>query len=286
MSRCTCPGAAAELAYPTVADVAAHLGAEILFDPRETLHREVHAVCVAAMSVEHFLVELVDGTLVIVPGDRPDILVTSIASTLSPAIPTVSGIVLTGEVPLGETAARLLQDAPFPVLKVSQPTYVAATAVNSVRPHMRAENERLVATALGLFESAVDAAELERRIAIQRPERMTPIMFEYELIERAKADHRHIVLPEGDDDRVLRAAEILLRRGVVDADDPRRARRGARSCRRDRASTSTARRSSTRSTSPLRRGVRRAVLRAAQAQGRRPRSGALDTMADRTTSGR
>jgi phosphate acetyltransferase len=205
-----------ELAYPTVADVAAHLGAEILFDPRETLHREVHAVCVAAMSVEHFLDELVDGTLVIVPADRPDILVTSIASTLSPAIPTVSGVVLTGEVPLGQTAARLLQDAPFPVLKVTQPTYVAATAVNSVRPHIRLENERLIATALGLFESAVDTAELERRIAIERPERVTPIMFEYELIERAKADHRHIVLPEGDDDRVLRAAEILLRRGVVD----------------------------------------------------------------------
>jgi phosphate acetyltransferase len=205
-----------ELAYPTVADVAEHLGAEILFDPRETLHREVRAVCVAAMSVEHFLDELVDGTLVIVPADRPDILVTSIASTLSPAIPTVSGIVLTGEVALGETAARLLQDVPFPVLKVSQPTYVAATAVNSVRQHIRPENERLVATALGLFESAVDTAELERRIAIERPERVTPIMFEYELIERAKADHRHIVLPEGDDDRVLRAAEILLRRGVVD----------------------------------------------------------------------
>jgi len=205
-----------ELAYPTVADVAAHLGAEILFDPRETLHREVRDVCVAAMSVEHFLDELVEGTLVIVPADRPDILVTSIASTVSAAIPTVSGVVLTGEVALGQTAARLLQDAPFPILNVPQPTYVAATAVNSVRPHIRPENERLVATALGVFESAVDTRELERRIAIERPDRVTPIMFEYELIERAKSHHRHIVLPEGDDDRVLRAAEILLRRGVVD----------------------------------------------------------------------
>jgi phosphate acetyltransferase len=142
--------------------------------------------------------------------------VTSIASTLSPAIPTVAGVVLTGEVPLGETAARLLQNAPFPVLKVAQPTYVAATAVNSVRPHIRAENERLVATALGIFEAAVDTAELERRIAIERPQRVTPIMFEYELVERAKSARKHIVLAEGDDDRVLRAAEILLRRGVVE----------------------------------------------------------------------
>lgn len=205
-----------ELAYPTVADVSAHLGAEVLFDTLGTVHREVRDVRVGAMSVEHFLDGLVDGTLVIVPADRPDILVTSIASTLSPASPTVAGVVLTGEVELGATASRLLQNAPFPVLKVAQPTYVAATAVHTVRPHIRAENDRAVATALGAFESAVDTAELERRVAIDRPARVTPIMFEYELVERAKSARKHIVLAEGDDDRILRAAEILLRRGVVD----------------------------------------------------------------------
>jgi phosphate acetyltransferase len=205
-----------ELAYPTVADVAADLGAEILFDRRETLHREVRDVRVAAMSVEHFLDDLADGTLVIVPGDRPDILVASLASTLSPALPAVSGVVLTGEYPVNDTARRLLQNAPFPVLKVVQPTYVAATAVNAVRPHIRPENDRLIATALGVFESAVDTAELEQRISLERPARVTPIMFEYELIERARSARKHVVLPEGDDDRVLRAAEILLRRGVVD----------------------------------------------------------------------
>jgi len=41
-------------------------------------------------------------------------------------------------------------------------------------------------------------------------------MFEYELIQRAKASRQHIVLPEGTDDRILRASEILLRREVVD----------------------------------------------------------------------
>jgi phosphate acetyltransferase len=205
-----------ELAYPTVGEVADHLGAQILFDPREALHREVRDVRVAAMSVEHFLDDLVAGTLVIVPGDRPDILVASLASTISPAIPSVSGVVLTGEYRVSETAKRLLQNAPFPVLQVAQPTYVVATAVNSVRPRIRPDNERMIATALGVFESSVDTSELERRISLERPARVTPIMFEYELIERAKSSRKHVVLPEGDDDRVLRAAEILLRRGVVD----------------------------------------------------------------------
>ena len=205
-----------ELAYPTVAEIAAQLDATILFDPREALHREVRDVRVAAMSVEHFIDNLVDGALVIVPGDRPDILVTAFASTISAAIPTVSGVVLTGGYPPSEPVRRLLESAPFPVLEATQLTHEVAAAVQSVQPVIGPEDERKVATALGLFEASVDTGELERRIALDRPARVTPIMFEYELMERAKARRTHIVLPEGEDERVLRAAEILLRRDVVD----------------------------------------------------------------------
>jgi phosphate acetyltransferase len=205
-----------ELAYPTVAGIAAELGAAVLFDPREALQREVRDVRVAAMSVEHFIDNLVEGALVIVPADRPEILLTAFASTISPAIPTVAGVVLTGGYPLDGTVRRLLEEAPFPVLEASQLTHEVAAAVQTAQPVIGPEDERKIAAALGLFQSAVDAGELERRIDVERPARVTPIMFEYELMERAKATRAHIVLPEGDDDRVLRAAEILLRRDVVD----------------------------------------------------------------------
>lgn len=205
-----------ELAYPTIAEVAAELGATILSKPQEALQREVRTLRVAAMSVEHFLDDLAEGTLVIVTADRPDILVAALASTVSPAIPTVSGVMLTGGYPLTGTVRQLLESAPFPVLEVERPTHEAAAAVQSVQALIQPENDRKIATALGLFEAAVDTAELGRRIALERPVRVTPIMFEYELLERAKGSRKHIVLPEGDDDRILRAAEILLRRAVVD----------------------------------------------------------------------
>jgi phosphate acetyltransferase len=111
---------------------------------------------------------------------------------------------------------RLLEAAPFPVLEVPVDAYTAATVVDAVRPAITADNERKIASALAVFEAGVDLGELEERMAIERPARMTPTMFEYDLVERAKADKRHIVLPEGDDERVLRAADILLRRGVCD----------------------------------------------------------------------
>jgi phosphate acetyltransferase len=205
-----------ELAYPTVAEVAAELDANSIVEPRDSLHREVRDVRVAGGSVEHFIESLAEGTLVVVPADRPDILVASLASTVSPAIPAVSGVVLTEGHPVSGPVTALLESAPFPVLAASQLTHEAAAAVQSVQPLIRPDNERKIAAALGLFEMSVDTAELERRIALERPARVTPIMFEYELLERAKGRRTHVVLPEGDDSRVLRAAEILLLRGVVD----------------------------------------------------------------------
>jgi phosphate acetyltransferase len=224
-----------ELAHPTVAEVARALDARPLFEltqmrnaswagaslalpgaGEELLQREVRDVRVAAMSVEHFIEDLTDGTLVIVPGDRPDILVASITCTLSSAFPSVSAIVLTGGYEPNPAVRRLLEVAPFPVLEVASRTYQAAALVDSVRPALTPENERKIASALGVFEAGVDTHELEERMALERPARMTPTMFEYDLVERAKADRRHIVLPEGNDERVLMAADILLRRGVVD----------------------------------------------------------------------
>ncbi len=205
----------AELGYPSVGEVQAAIGARAVRADDGMLDRDVREVRVAAMSAEHFIEDLVDGTLVIVPADRSDILVASLASTLSPSFPAVSGLLLTGGYRLSPTVRRLLETAPFPVLEIDARTHVAAASISAVRPVMRAANERRIATALGLFERSVDKVELQMRFMVERPARMTPTMFEYELIERAKAARRHIVLPEGEDERVLRAADILLRRGVV-----------------------------------------------------------------------
>jgi phosphate acetyltransferase len=205
----------AELAEPTVADVAEAAGGRLAHDPDGSLQRPVRDVRIAAMSVEHFLDELVDGALVIAPADRPDIVVACLASAHGAGMPAISGLVLTGRFPIGGSVSRLIDGAPFAVLETSELTHVAAAAVQAARPVLRAEDERKIATALGVFESSVDTQELDRRMELERPARTTPIMFEYELIERAREAPRHIVLPEGDDDRILQAAEILLRRGVA-----------------------------------------------------------------------
>jgi phosphate acetyltransferase len=221
------------LGHPAVAQVAAELGATVLAGGPERLEQEVREVRVAAMSVEHFLSDLVDGTLVIVPGDRADIVLACLASSALGGLPAVAGLVLTGGYEPAPALVPLLREAPFAVLLLAERTYPAATAVHALTPTLKTGEERRIAAALGVFEAGVDPEELAGRISLRRDPSRTPMMFQYDLLERARAARRHIVLPEGDDDRVLAAAEILLRRDVValtilGAPQKVRARAGAR----------------------------------------------------------
>ncbi len=207
------------LGRPTIATIARTLGAEVLHGEDEQLNREVLDYKIAAMQVASFLEHLEEGCLVITPGDRADVILTSLASLLAEDYPHIAGLLLTGGLKPAPAVMRLVESfyafAP-PILTVDADTYETATRLGGVRAVIAPGNERKIATALGTFEAAVDRSQLARRIAVSRPKRVTPLMFEYELIERARADRRHIVLPEGSEERILRAAEILQRRQVVD----------------------------------------------------------------------
>jgi phosphate acetyltransferase len=203
------------IARPTTGEVASALGlGQVAGLP--DLERDVHSVKVAAMNVANFLHVLDDGALVIVPGDRADVLVACLASSFSPEFPVPSALILTGGLAPDPTIYSLLAQAPFPIFAAPDDTYVTAKRVSEVRSEIWSGHRRKVASALGLWAKRVDEAELLERLHLPRPERMTPLRFLHDLIERARLQRRHIVLPEGNDVRILRAAEILHRRDVCD----------------------------------------------------------------------
>ncbi len=207
------------LGKPTVQEIATVLGAETVRGTTEALYRTVQDFKVVAMNCPHFLDRLADGDLVITPGDRADVILASMAATLSDTAPNIAGLLLTGDQPPAPQVLRLVEgfraSPSIPIISVAADTFTAAMQASNVPPALTPGDERKIAAALGVFEANVDLNQLEERIEVVRSRSMTPIMFEYALIARAKADRRHIVLPEGEDERILRAAEILLQRGVV-----------------------------------------------------------------------
>ncbi len=203
---------------PTMDNIAHALGAKILSGDRNTLSREVYHYRVAAMLVPDFLDYVEAGDLIITPGDRSDIILASLMSYHSKNYPQISGLLLTGHQEPGEQVRNLISglgDIPFAMLAVDCDTFTTAMKVSHVRAKIDPQNERKIAKALGLVESSIDMAELKKRLCAQNSSKLTPLMFEYELVQRAKAKKQHIVLPEGEEDRILHAAEILLLRDVV-----------------------------------------------------------------------
>ncbi|MFC1765681.1 phosphate acetyltransferase [Planctomycetota bacterium] len=206
------------LSNPTVGRIAACLGAKPVHGTDRNTNRTVINYKIAAMELANFLGRLEDNCLIITPGDRADIVVGSLAAYLSTNHPQAAGVILTGGLTLSPEIIRLIEglgESVLPIYTVESDTYETASIVNAVTSAITPDNPRRIAKALGVFEKHIDLLELDNCFDVTRSSRVTPIMFQYELIERARADKQHIVLPEGNDERILRAAEILLQREVV-----------------------------------------------------------------------
>jgi phosphate acetyltransferase len=206
------------LGAPTVAEVADALDANMLLGDPAMLRREAEHMLVCAMTVDHVLDRLLDGHLCITPADRADVLVALAAAHGTDGFPSLAGVVLVGGYPPAQSATRLVTGLArhLPVVHTDHDTYRAARIVSTTRgllgPGMPRKHEK----ALSAFEEAVDGDALMAALDVPPSDVMTPLMFESMLVERARSDRRHIVLPEGDDERILRAAHTLLSRHVVD----------------------------------------------------------------------
>jgi phosphate acetyltransferase len=213
------------LMAPLVSDLMAALDGELLFAANEggddvgaTLHREAEHMLVCAMNVEHVLTRLRDGHLCIVAGDRPDVLVALAAAHAAEGHPALTGVVLNGGYRPGDSVLRLVQVLAdrVPLILTSHDTYSAAGIVASTRGFLATGTQRKIDTALRVFDDHIDPETLMPLLDVPRSTVVTPLMFELMLLERARADRRHIVLAEGDEERVLEAAATLLSRQVVD----------------------------------------------------------------------
>ncbi|MEJ2715699.1 MAG: phosphate acetyltransferase [Deltaproteobacteria bacterium] len=208
-----------QLAKPTVRAIAKALNAIRINGDEESFNNEVRQCKVAAMRLPNFLDHVEEGDLIIAPADRSDIVVGSLLAHVSNTYPHLAGLMLTGNLSIAPQVAKLIEGlitSSLPICSVATDTFSTAVAVDDVPAAIEPENSRKIAAALGIIEEHVDFSELGKRLRVERPHRVTPLMFEYKLIQQAKSDRMHVVLPEGEEERVLKAAEILLLRDVVE----------------------------------------------------------------------
>ncbi len=204
-----------ELDRLTMAEISKSLNAEVIYGEQQ-LNRVVSRFVVAAMNLRSYLPRLSPDSLVITPIDRLDIILGTLASFRSSTMPNIAGIVLTGFTKPDTLLRNLLHGISdhFPIIKVKDDTFTTATKVTNIRNCLSPDAPPKIAAALGHFESSLDTTELRRNIVRFSKPTITPKMFEFRLIKRARAHKQVIVLPEGSEDRILQATEILVHRDV------------------------------------------------------------------------
>ncbi|MEU6401155.1 phosphate acetyltransferase [Streptomyces sp. NPDC046985] len=205
------------LSAPTVAQIVQTLDGKVLLGDDSGLARDALDFVFGGAMLPNLLKALTPGCLVVTPGDRADLVLGSLAAH-SAGTPPIAGVLLTLDEEPGEEiltlAARLAPGTP--VVSVSGGSFPTAERLFTLEGKLNAATPRKAETALGLFERHVDTADLSKRVSAPSSDRLTPMMFEHTLLERARSQKRRVVLPEGAEERVLRAAEVLLRRGVCD----------------------------------------------------------------------
>ena len=206
------------LVAPTMREVMAAIDGTLITGDEELLSREVLGVVIAGMSMVNVLPRLSESAIVMIPADRTEVLLATLLAHTSGTFPSISGILLNGPFPLPEQIDRLMDGVAsnLPIIATDEGTFETAVKVINTRGRFAAASQRRYDTALAMFEQYVDTAMLSRSLGLARSTVVTPLMFEYQLVERSRSDRRRIVLPEGSDDRVIRAAATVLARGIAD----------------------------------------------------------------------
>lgn len=209
----------AELDMLTIQDVIEGLGAKVVAMKKKDHTRIIRQVKVAALTLDNFLDYIEEGDLVIVPADRSDVILGLFGSLYSNNYPNISGIIFPFGMSTHPNITKLLdglESFNIPMMSIDTDTYITAKNLSKVYARLRVTSERKIALVLGMFNANTDIKSIERRIKTTYSETMTPLMFEYKLFEKARSNKKRIVLPESWDERILRAAEIIIRRGVAD----------------------------------------------------------------------
>ncbi|GGR67757.1 phosphate acetyltransferase [Deinococcus seoulensis] len=218
---------------PRTLDVARHLGAEIVNEGEAGLRR-VTSTVVTARTVPKMAHLFVPGALVVTPGDREDVIMAAALSHLS-GVPLAGLMFTSGSAPEDsiDRLCRAALSSTLPVLRVSTNSFETASRLSRLDPRVPHDDAGRMDRMLDFIADRLDIGTLGARLRV--PEiagnrRLPPSAFRYELIQKARAAAKRIVLPEGDEPRTVKAAIRCTEKGIarcVLLADPERVRQVA-----------------------------------------------------------
>ena len=205
------------LKSPTLKEIVKELQGKVLFGD-QFLDNQTGSFGVGAMQLRNYLTTLKNESLVITPGDRADIILGALQANISSNYPRVSGIILTGGLTPEESILKLIEGLSdiVPIISVEEGTFAVTNKVGGIKSNIYADSIQKIQTTISVFERYVNFDPLVENLMNYTPQGITPRMFQYSMVQKAQQSKKHIVLPEGTDERVLTAAKRLVDMDIVE----------------------------------------------------------------------
>ncbi|WP_299012456.1 phosphate acetyltransferase [uncultured Polaribacter sp.] len=204
------------LAFPTVKEVVKALNGVVLFG-EQFLDNAIGSYSTGAMQLRNYLTRIKENALVITPGDRADIILGALQANASKNYPKIAGIILTGTLRPEESILKLIEgvQSTVPIIAVDGGTFSISNRIGAVKSKIYASHNKKILLSLDTFDKYVNAEGITNILTSYQSDKLTPSMFQYNLLQKARVQKKHIVLPEGDDDRILKAAARLQLLDIV-----------------------------------------------------------------------
>ena len=203
------------LSRPRTIDVARHLGAEVMIEGQIASRRVLDTV-LAARSVTEVIARLKPGALVITAGDRDDvILATALAESNGIEL---AGLVLTHSSFISPRIARFGSRAfngGLPVLRTEGDSYETASRISRLPLAVPQDDSGRMDAVVDSVAERLDGDAICAGLEVAPSTRMSPPAFRYQLVQKARAANKRIVLPEGEEPRTIRAAVICTQKGIA-----------------------------------------------------------------------
>ncbi len=205
------------LANPSIREIVEELDAKVLFG-ESYINNQAGYYSVGAMQLRNYLTHFKANGFVITPGDRADIILGALQAHISANYPSISGIALTGGLIPEASIIKLIEGLSdvVPIISVEGGTFSVANRIGAIKSQIYAQNTEKIITSIKDFEKYVQGDALVERLITFKTDGITPRMFQYNLLKRAKFNKKHIVLPEGSDERILRATKHLVDQDIVE----------------------------------------------------------------------
>ena len=203
-----------ELTWPRVRNLVRELNPEIVQEG--DLSRRIKDVAVFAQGIPGGIQVLDDGRLIVVPGDRHEVIMAACLAAVNGT--RLAALMLSAGIrpdPRVWNLARATAATGLPVLVVESDSYQSATRVRDLDPGLPPDDVDRVEGVTNNVADALNASWLQSLHSPSRRRRLTPAAFRYQLVEQARVAHALIVLPEGAEPRILRAAVECANRGIA-----------------------------------------------------------------------